>query len=239
MKLIPQSLPFQKIVTQSNQVFQTNIFRTKWTEKYKDSIFTICFDEGKIVCQNREQLINEIEIEVQSDEKNLLLDFCVNLWVKLPNSFYQGRSKALRGFELRKNQHLTLLNLKKPKTISSISFQRIKTDLLSAISVLDYVSCLFCENGGKSSVNLLRNSLLEVKNFILFVFGASGIFYKEQLRLIIRNIHQMEKIISSAQRKGTLCYPADIFKLYKSHTNLLLSLYKFVETLNKFSGLNR
>ena len=120
------------------------------------------------MCQNREQLINEIEIEVQSDEKNLLLDFCVNLWVKLPNSFYQGRSKALRGFELRKNQHLTLLNLKKPKTISSISFQRIKTDLMSAIAVLDYYSCLFCENCGKSPVNLLRNSLLEIKTLLLF-----------------------------------------------------------------------
>ena len=238
-RLVPQSLPFQKIVKQSTKVFQTDILRTIWTTNYKDSIFTICFDEGKILSQTREQLINEIEIEVQQDEKYLLLEFFGNFWANLPNSFYQGRSKALRGLELRENQQLTFRVIKKQKPMSTISFQKIKTDLMSAVAVLDYFSCLFCENCGKSPVNLLKNSLLEVKAFILFVCGASNIFYKEQLRAIIRNIHRMERIISSAQRKGNLCYPADIFKLYKSHTNLLLSLYKFAETLNKFSGLNR
>ena len=238
-RLVPQNLPFQKIVKQSNKVFQTDILRTTWTANYKGSIFTICFDEGKILCQTREQLINEIEIEVQQDEKNLLLEFFEYLWAKLPNSFYQGRSKALRGLELRENQQLSFIAIKKQKTISTISFKKIKSDLMSSVAVLDYFSCLFCENCGKSPVNLLRNSLLEVKTFILFVFGASNIFYKEQLRAIIRNILRMERIISSAQRKGNLCYPGDIFKLYKSHTNLLLSLYKFAETLNKFSGLNR
>ncbi len=239
MRVIPQSLPFQKILTQLNQVFQTAIVRTTWTEKYKESIFTICFDEGKIVCQNHEQRVNEIEIEVQKDEKNLLLEFFRNLWVKLPNSFYQGRSKALRGFELREKQLLTLWNFKNSKTILSISFQKLKTDLLRAITLLDYISCMFCENDGKSPVNLLRNSLSEIKTFILFSHGASNIFYKEQLRAIIRNIHRMERIISSTQKKGNICYTTDIFKLYKTHTNLLLSLYEFVETLNKFSGLNR
>ena len=209
------------------------------TKNNTESIFTICFDEGKILCQTREQLINEIEIEVQQDEKYLLLEFFENLWANLPTSFYQGRSKALRGLELRENQQLIFRVIKKQKPMSTISFQKIKTDLMSAVAVLDYFSCLFCENCGKSPVNLLKNSLLEVKAFILFVCGASNIFYKEQLRAIIRNIHRMEKIISSAQRKGNLCYPSDIFKLYKSHTNLLLSLYKFAETLNKFSGLNR
>ena len=192
-RLVPQNLPFQKIVKQSNKVFQTDILRTIWTANYKDSIFTICFDEGKILCQTREQLINEIEIEVQQDEKNLLLEFFGNLWAKLPNSFYQGRSKALRGFELRENQQLTFRVIKKQKTISTISFQKIKTDLMSAIAVLDYFSCLFCENGGKSPVNCLRNSLLEIKTLLLFVFGASSIFNKKQLRAIIRNIHRMEK----------------------------------------------
>ena len=192
-RLVPQNLPFQKIVKQSNKVFQTDILRTIWTTNYKDSIFTICFDEGKILCQTREQLINEIEIEVQQDEKNLLLEFFGNLWAKLPNSFYQGRSKALRGFELRENQQLTFRVIKKQKTISTISFQKIKTDLMSAIAVLDYFSCLFCENGGKSPVNCLRNSLLEIKTLLLFVFGASSIFNKKQLRTIIRNIHRMEK----------------------------------------------
>ena len=182
-RLVPQSLPFQKIVKQSNKVFQTDILRTIWTTNYKDSIFTICFDEGKILCQTREQLINEIEIEVQQDEKNLLLEFFGNLWAKLPNSFYQGRSKALRGFELRENQQLTFRVIKKQKTISTISFQKIKTDLMSAIAVLDYFSCLFCENGGKSPVNCLRNSLLEVKTLLLFLFGASSIFNKNSSEL--------------------------------------------------------
>ena len=238
-RLVPQNLPFQKIVKQSNKVFQTDILRTTWTTNYKGSIFTICFDEGKILCQTREQLINEIEIEVRQDEENLLLEFFGNLWAKLPASFYQGRSKALRGFELRENQQLTFRVIKKQKTISTISFKKIKTELMGAIAVLDYFSCLFCEKCGKSPVNLLKNSLLEVKAFLLFILGASSIFDKERLRAIIRTIHRMERIISSAQRKGNLCYPADIFKLYKSHTNLLLSLYKFAETLNKFSGLNR
>ena len=94
-RLIPQNLPFQKIVKQSNKVFQTDILRTIWKANYKGSIFTICFDEGKILCQTSEQLINAIEIEVQQDEKNLLLEFFGNLWVKLPASFYQGRSLSL------------------------------------------------------------------------------------------------------------------------------------------------
>ena len=138
-----------------------------WAANYNGSIFTICFDEGKILCQTREQLINEIEIEVQQDEKYLLLEFFGNFWANLPNSFYQGRSKALRGFELRKNQQLTFRVIKKQKTISTISFQKIKTDLMSAVAVLDYFSCLFCENGGKSPVNCLRNSLLEIKTLLL------------------------------------------------------------------------
>ena len=238
-RLVPQNLPFQKIVKQSNKVFQTDILRTTWTANYKGSIFTICFDEGKILCQTREQLINEIEIEVQQDEKNLLLEFFGNLWAKLPNSFYQGRSKALRGFELRENQQLTFRVIKKQKTISTISFQKIKTDLMSAIAVLDYFSCLFCENGGKSPVNCLRNSLLEIKTLLLFVFGASSIFNKKQLRAIIRNIHRMEKSIGLTEKKGNIYHTVNIFQLYKSHTDLLLSLYKFAETLNKFSGLNR
>ena len=238
-RLVPQNLPFQKIVKQSNKVFQTDILRTTWTTNYKGSIFTICFDEGKILCQTREQLINEIEIEVQQDEKNLLLEFFGNLWAKLPNSFYQGRSKALRGFELRENQQLTFRVIKKQKTISTISFQKIKTDLMSAIAVLDYFSCLFCENGGKSPVNCLRNSLLEIKTLLLFVFGASSIFNKKQLRAIIRNIHRMEKSIGLTEKKVNIYHTVNIFQLYKSHTDLLLSLYKFAETLNKFSGLNR
>ena len=238
-RLVPQNLPFQKIVKQSNKVFQTDILRTTWTANYKGSIFTICFDEGKILCQTREQLINEIEIEVQQDEKNLLLEFFGNLWVKLPNSFYQGRSKALRGFELRKNQQLTFRVIKKQKTISTISFQKIKTDLMSAIAVLDYFSCLFCENGGKSPVNCLKNSLLEIKTLLLFVFGASSIFNNKQVRAIIRNIHRMEKSIGLTEKKVNSYHTVNIFQLYKSHTELLLSLYKFAETLNKFSGLNR
>ena len=125
-RLVPQSLPFQKIVKQSNKVFQTDILRTTWTTNYKDSIFTICFDEGKILCQTREQLINEIEIEVQQDEKNLLLEFFGNLWAKLPNSFYQGRSKALRGFELRENQQLTFRVLKKQKLYPPFLFRKLK-----------------------------------------------------------------------------------------------------------------
>ena len=238
-RLVPQNLPFQKIVKQSTKVFQTEILRTTWVANYKGSIFTICFDEGKILCQTREQLINEIEIEVQQDEKNLLLEFFGNLWAKLPNSFYQGRSKALRGFELRKNQQLTFRVIKKQKTISTISFQKIKTDLMSTVTVLDYFSCLFCENGGKSPVNCLRYSLLEMKTFLLFVFGASSIFNKKQLRAIIRNIHRMERSISSTQKKGNNYHTVNIFQLYKSHTDLLLSLYRFAETLNKFFGLNR
>ena len=238
-KLVPQNLPFQEIVKQSNKVFQTDILRTIWAANYKGSIFTVCFDEGKIFCQTREQSINEIEIEVQQDEKNLLLEFFGNLWAKLPNSFYQGRSKALRGFELRKNQQLTFRVIKKQKPISTISFQKIKTDLMSAIAVLDYFSCLFCENGGKSPVNCLRNSLLEIKNLLLFVFGASSIFNKKQLRSIIRNIHRMEKSIGLTEKKGDIYHTVNIFQLYKFHTDLLLSLHKFAETLNKFSGLNR
>ena len=238
-RLVPQNLPFQKIVKQSNKVFQTDILRTTWTTNYKGSIFTICFDEGKILCQTREQLINEIEIEVQQDEKNLLLEFFEYLWAKLPNSFYQGRSKALRGFELRENQQLTFRVIKKQKTVSNISFQKIKTDLVKAIAVLDYVSCLFCENSGKSPINCLRNSLLEIKTLLLFVFGASSIFNNKQLRAIIRNIHRMEKSLSLTEKKRNTYHTVNIFQLYKSHTDLLLSLYKFVGTLNKFSGLNR
>ncbi|MEL0214661.1 MAG: CYTH domain-containing protein [Burkholderiaceae bacterium] len=238
-RLVPQNLPFQKIVKQSNKVFQTDILRTIWKANYKGSIFTICFDEGKIFYQTREQLINEIEIEVQQDEKNLLLEFFGNLWAKLPASFYQGRSKALRGFELRENQQLTFRVIKKQKTISTISFQNIKTDLVKAIAVLDYVSCLFCENSGKSPVNCLRNSLLEIKTLLLFVFRASSIFNKKQLRAIIRNIHRMEKSIDLTEKKGRNYHTVNIFQLYKSHTDLLLSLYKFAETLHKFSGLNR
>ena len=238
-RLVPQNLPFQKIVKQSNEVFQTDILRTIWTVNYKGSIFTICFDEGKILCQTREQLINEIEIEVQQDEKNLLLEFFRNLWTKLPASFYQGRSKALRGFELRENQRLTFRVIKNQKTKSTISFQKIKTDLMNAIAVLDYFSCLFCENGGTSSVNCLRNSLLKTKTLLLFFFGASSVFNEKQLRAIIRNIHRMEKSISPTEKKGNICHTVNIFQLYKSHTDLLLSLHKFAETLNKFPGLNR
>ena len=238
-RLVPQNLPFQKIVKQSTKVFQTEILRTTWVANYKGSIFTICFDEGKILCQTREQLINEIEIEVQQDEKNLLLEFFGNLWAKLPASFYQGRSKALRGFELIENQQLTFRVIKNQKTISTVSFQKIKTDLISTIAVLDYFSCLFCENGGISPVNCLRNSLLEIKTLLLFVFGASSIFNKKQLRAIIRNIHRMEKSIGLTEKKVNSYHTVNIFQLYKSHTDLLLSLYKFAETLNKFSGLNR
>ena len=238
-RLVPQNLPFQKIVKQSNKVFQTDILRTIWKANYKGSIFTICFDEGKILCQTSEQLINEIEIEVQQDEKNLLAEFFGNLWAKLPASFYQGRSKALRGFELRENQQLTFRVIKKQKTISTISFQKIKTEFIKAIAVLDYVSCVFCENGGKSPLNCLRNSLLEIKTLLLFVFGASSIFNKKQLRAIIRNIHRMERVISSTQKKGNIYHTINIFQLYKTHTDLLLSLYRFAENLNKFVGLNR
>ncbi|MDA9688896.1 CYTH domain-containing protein [Betaproteobacteria bacterium] len=238
-RLVPQRFPFQKIVKQSNEVFQTDVLRTKWTVTYKDSIFTICFDEGKILCQTREQLINEIEIEIQRDENNLLLEFFGNLWAKLPKSFYQGRSKALRGFEFRANQKLTFQVLKKPKTISAISFKKIRTELLSSIAVLDYFSCLFCENGGKSSVNCLRNSLLEMKTLLLFGFKKSSIFNKKQLRSIIKNIHRMEMIISPTEKKRNIRHIVNIFQLYKSHTDLLLSLHNFAETLNKFSGLKR
>ena len=238
-RLVPQTFPFQKIVKVSKKVFQTDILRTTWTANYKESIFTICFDEGKILCQTREQPINEIEIEVQQDEKNLFLEFFGNFWAKIPNSFYQGRSKALRGFELGKNQQLTFRVVKKQKTISTISFRKIKTDLMNAIAVLDYVSCLFCENGGKSPVNCLKNSLLEIKILLLFVFGASSIFNKKLLRAIITNIHRMERNISPIQKNGNFCRTGNISQLYKSHTDLLLSLHKFAETLNKFSGLNR
>ena len=238
-KLILQSLPFQNVVKQSNKIFETDILRTTWKTQYKDSNFTICFDEGKIVCQACEQLISEIEIEVQQDEKNLLLEFFGNLWAKFPNSFYQGRSKALRGFELREKQRLTFQILKKPKTLSTISFQKTKTNLSRAIKELDYFSCLFCEQGGKSPANFLKNSLLEIKTFILFFFGASNVFNREQLRAIIKNIHRMERVISSTQKKRNLYRPVNISQLYKTHTNLLLSLHKFAETLKKFSGLDR
>ena len=117
-KLIPQNLPFEIIVKQSKKVFQTDIFRTIWKVKYRESSFTVCFDKGKIICRTHEQLVNEIEIEVQQDEKNLLLEFFGNLWSKLPNSFYQGRSKALRGFELSTNPRLPVGILKKPKSNS-------------------------------------------------------------------------------------------------------------------------
>ena len=237
-RLVPQNLPFQKIVKQSNKVFQTDILRTTWTANYKGSSFMICFDEGKILCQTREQLINEIEIEVQQDEKNLLLEFFGSLWGKLPASFYQGRSKALRGFELRENQPLTFRVIKKQKTISTISFKKIKTELMGAIAVLDYFSCLFCENGGISPVTCLRNSLLETKTLLLFIFGVSSVFNKKQLRTIIRNIHRLEKIIGLTEKKRNIYHDVNIFQLYKSHTDLLLSLHKFAETLNKFSGIN-
>ena len=128
---------------------------------------------------------------------------------------------------------------RKPITISTISFQKIKIDLLNTIAALDYVSCMFCENGGKSTVNCLYSSLLEIKTFILFIFGASNIFNKEQLRAIIRYIHRMERIIRSTQKKGNLHRPINMSQLYKAHTDLLLSLHKFAETLNKLSGLNR
>ena len=238
-RLIPQTLPFKKIVKQSNRVFQTDILRTTWMANYKESIFTICFDEGKIMCQNHEQLVNEIEIEVQQDEKNLLLEFFVHLWAKLPNSFYQGRSKALRGFELGENQKIMFRIIKKQKAVSIFSFQKIKTDLMSAIALLDYVSCLFCENGGKSPVNFLRNSLFEIKTLLLSIFEASSIFNKKQLRAIIRSIHRMERSICPTQKEGNLYHNVNISQLYKSHTDLLLSLHEFTETLNKFSGLNK
>ncbi len=237
--LVPQTLPFKKIVKQLNKVFQTDILRTTWMANYKESIFTICFDEGKILCQTREQLINEIEIEVHQDEKNLLLEFFAHLWAKLPNSFYQGRSKAMRGFELDENQQMTFQIIKKQKAVSIISFQKIKTDLMSAIALLDYVSCLFCENGGKSPVNFLRNSLFEVKSLLWSIIGASSIFNKKQLRAIIRNIHRMERSICPTQKEGNRYHPVNISQLYKSHTDLLLSLHEFTETLNKFPGLNR
>ncbi|MAF81340.1 MAG: hypothetical protein CMK52_03235 [Proteobacteria bacterium] len=238
-KLIRQSLPFQKIVKQSSKIFQTDILRAIWIIKYKESSFRICFDQGKIVCQTLEHLINEIEIEVHQDEENRLLEFYEILWAKLPNSFYQGRSKALRGFELRENQRPTFWKLKKLKTISAYSFQQIKNDLLRTITLLDYISSLFCENDGKSPANCFRSQLLEIKTFLLFVFGASSIFDKEHLRVIIRNIHRMEKNISLIQKKRNLGHTVNVSQLYKSHTNLLLSLHSFAETLNKFSGLNR
>ena len=224
---------------QSNKIFHTDIIRIIWTVHHKKSIFTVCLDQGKIVCQNREQIINEIEIEVQQDKENLLLEFFGILWAKLPNSFYQGRSKALRGFELTKKSQLSFRYLKKPKTISTNSFKRIKIDLLRTITTLEYVSCLFCENGGKSPVNSLTNSLLETKTFFLFLFKASSIFNKNQLRKIIGNINRLERIISPTHRKEKLSHPNNESRLYKFHTDLLLSLYKFAETLDKFSGLDQ
>jgi len=238
-KLIPQSFPFQKTIKQSSRIFQTDILRTIWTAEYKESSFRICFDQGKIVCRTLEQLVNEIEIEVQQDEGNRLLEFFEILWEKIPNSFYQGRSKALRGFELRENQRLTIRNLKKPKTIAAHSFQKIKSDFLRAITVLDYISSLFCESGGKLPANFLKNPLLEIKTFLLFIFGASSMFNKERLRSIIKNIHRMERSISLIQKKRALGHTVNVCQLYKSHTDLLLSLHNFAETLNKFSGLNR
>ena len=118
-KLIPECLALSETINRSREIFKTEVLRTIWLVKYKGSTFEVCFDEGRIICQNKTRIINELEIESVDDSANFLLEFVEIICSHLPQTYIQSRSKALRGIELRENKYIKFVKNEKNKEIVS------------------------------------------------------------------------------------------------------------------------
>tara|TARA_B100000963_G_C22618147_1_gene668479 strand:- start:748 stop:1806 length:1059 start_codon:yes stop_codon:yes gene_type:complete len=240
---IPQMLRFTHIMSRSKRIFKTDIFRTKWLVLYKDSTFEICYDEGEIICNDRKATINELEIESVHDNKEYLLEFFEIIWKQLPRTFFQGKSKALRGLELTENWYLISPCFKKKKGSDALPFRRIKTVFLDNVTNFVYTSSLYCESAGKSGSNSLRNSLSKIKRIFFLLCTSSVMLERKQMRTFVKHMKTMEAKITLSPREKkltqkTILLPPDATSIYESQANMIMSLYKVIKTLNKFLNLH-
>jgi inorganic triphosphatase YgiF len=90
-------------------VFSTEFSRKTVPVEYAGSVIECCLDSGKILAENRQESISELELELKSGAPSALFEFALELQKTVPLQVEQ-RSKAERGYALflgEKNSKVT------------------------------------------------------------------------------------------------------------------------------------
>ena len=80
-------------------IFFTEFSRKTVPVEYDGSVIEYCLDRGRVVSNEREEPISEIELELKSGNPSALFEFALELQKTAP-LFVEGTSKAERGYSL-------------------------------------------------------------------------------------------------------------------------------------------
>ena len=99
--------PFEQLPSSTLQpIFSTDFNRTFWLVEFQQSKIEVAFDQGKIIADESEQPICEIEFELKSGNVQDLFDFVETLPFER-DIYFSSASKAKRGYCLGSKQFLT------------------------------------------------------------------------------------------------------------------------------------
>ena len=99
--------PFDQLPSSTLQpIFSTDFNRTFWLVEFQQSKIEVAFDQGKIIADESEQPICEIEFELKSGNVQDLFDFVETLPFER-DIYFSSASKAKRGYLLGSKQFLT------------------------------------------------------------------------------------------------------------------------------------
>ena len=99
--------PFEQLPSSTLQpIFSTDFNRTFWLVEFQQSKIEVAFDQGKIIADESEQPICEIEFELKSGNVQDLFDF-VETFPFERDIYFSSASKAKRGYLLGSKQFLT------------------------------------------------------------------------------------------------------------------------------------
>jgi len=100
LSALPASaLPEGLTVDQLQPLFGTHFNRHRWLLDYQGASIEVVLDEGRILTQDTEQPISEVELELKTGQLSALLDLSLQLTERVP-MVPSDMSKAERGYRL-------------------------------------------------------------------------------------------------------------------------------------------